>query len=167
MSDQSECGGMATPGPEHKLLEPFAGTFNAEVKMWMGPGDPAVMTGTMVNDLDLNGLVLRQTYTGEGAEGPFPNFEGRGFWAYNKTAGHYEGLWIDNAAPFMQIETGHVDGSGKVWEMKGTMLNPQTGEPLTKRTIITLKDKNNHSMETYFGTPQGEFKGMEITYTRA
>ncbi|MFG0328003.1 MAG: DUF1579 family protein [Phycisphaerales bacterium JB037] len=166
-SDQTDCGPMPAPGPEHKLLEPFAGTFRAEVKMWMGPGEPQTMTGTMLNELDLGGLVLRQTYKGDGAEGPFPNFEGRGWWAYNRAAGHYEGMWIDNAAPFFQAETGRVDPSGRVWEMTGTMLNPQTGEPLTKRTIITLQDENHHSMQTYFGTPQGEFKGMEIHYTRA
>ncbi len=32
--------------------------------------------------------------------------------------------------------------------------------------VITLQDKDHHSIEMYFETPDGESKAMEITYTR-
>ena len=35
----------ATPGDAHKKLGAMAGTFNAEVKMWMQPGAPPVGGG--------------------------------------------------------------------------------------------------------------------------
>lgn len=36
-------------------FEPFAGTFNAELKLWTGRGDPIVSTGVMTNTLVLRG----------------------------------------------------------------------------------------------------------------
>ena len=33
---------MPEPGPEHELLKPFEGTFAADVKIWMGPGEPVI-----------------------------------------------------------------------------------------------------------------------------
>ena len=42
---QETCAGMGATTDGHRKLEPFVGTFKAEVKMWMGPGDPMVSTG--------------------------------------------------------------------------------------------------------------------------
>ncbi len=157
---------MNTPATEHHdAFKPFVGTFDTEVKLWMGPGEPHVMHGTMLNELDLNSTFLKQTYTGKGDDGPFGKFEGRGFWGYNTGTNLYEGVWIDNASTMMQTETGTRDGD--TWTMTGTITNPQTGQPMTKRTVITLTDADHHTMETYFSGPDGnEFKSMEIRYAR-
>ena len=39
----------AAPIEHHAKLKPFVGKFKAEVKMWMGPGDPMESTGKMTN----------------------------------------------------------------------------------------------------------------------
>ena len=156
----------APPGAEHKRLEPFTGKFRAEVKMWMGPGDPMVSTGVMTNTLDFDGRFLRHDYAGDPGPGPFPNFKGGGFWGYNDVAKEYEGVWVDNASNVMQIETGTVDDDGKVWTMKGAMTCPQTGKKITKRSVITLADNDSHKMEMFFISDEGEHKGMEINYQR-
>ncbi|MEC9372777.1 MAG: DUF1579 family protein, partial [Planctomycetota bacterium] len=133
-----------------------------------GPGDPMVSTGVMNNTLELDGRFLRQSYKGDQSEGPFPNFEGHGFWGFNTITNMYEGFWIDNASTFMQTESGQVDPSGKVWIMKGQVPDPNSGAAMTKRSVITLKDDNHHSMEMFFTAPDGsEFKAMEIQYKRA
>jgi len=153
---------------EHRQLTPFIGEFRADVKLWMGPGDPMVSTGRMVNEWDLDGTFVRQTYTGDPNDGPFPSFEGRGFWGYNPATKQYEGFWIDNAASIMQIETGHVDEAGKVWTMVGEIPNPQDGSMMSKRSVITLADDDHHMLEMFFATPDGqESKAMEIRYERA
>ena len=51
---------MSRTTEHHERLKPFEGTFKGEVKMWMGPGDPMVSTGTMVNSLELGGKFLHQ-----------------------------------------------------------------------------------------------------------
>jgi hypothetical protein len=39
---------------------------------------------------------------------------------------------------------------------------------MKKRSVITLKDKDHHSMEMFFTGPDGkETKNMEIQYVRA
>jgi hypothetical protein len=158
---------MPTPGPEHHRFRPFAGKFRSEVKMWMGPGEPMVSTGTMINTLELGGLYLQQDYVGDPNDGPFPSFEGKGFWGFNPDLKRYEGFWIDNASSFMQNETGQVDAAGKVWEMHSEMFCGQTGQVYKKRSIIRLIDNDHHTMEMFFTGPDGnEMKNMEIMYTR-
>jgi len=161
------CAQMGAMTKEHELFKPFEGTFKAEVKMWMGPGDPMVMTGSMVNTLDLGGRFLKQVYKSDGCDGPFGDFQGRGWWGYNTVDKRFEGLWIDTACTIMQVEHGQVDSSGKKWTMKGSMSNPETGQPMGKRSVITLQDNDHHTMEMYFSTPEGEQKCMEIKYERA
>jgi hypothetical protein len=132
----------------------------------MGPGDPQSSTGTMTNTFVLGGRFLHQEYMGDPNDGPFPEFEGRGYWGFNKATGKYEGLWIDNASTTMQTDTGDVDDSGKRWEMKGEMVGP-TGDPFVKRSVITLEDDNHHSIEMFFNHGDQESKAMEIRYTRS
>lgn len=168
MSDHEEdFAAVGATTAEHDRLAAFAGIFRAEVRLWMGPGEPMVSTGTMVNEPDLGGRFLKQTYTGDPHDGPFPEFEGRGYWGFNTVSGRYEGFWIDNASTMMQIEHGQVDESGRIWTMTGEMPNPATGRTMTKRSVITLEGDDNHRMEMYFDTGEGEQKSMEIRYTRA
>lgn len=157
---------MTARTEDHERLAPFAGTFTAQVKLWVGPGDPIVSTGTMVSELDLGGCYLKQTYTGDPNDGQIPSFEGRGYWGYNTVAKRYEGFWIDNGSTIMQTDTGQVDATGTVWTMTGEMTNPQTGATMTKRTVITLVGTNTHRLEMYFDTGEGESKALEIAYTR-
>lgn len=168
MSDESmdAMQAMSAPAEGHARLQPFVGTFRAEVKIWMGPGDPMVSTGTMTNSMDLGGRFLRQDYKGDPGSGSFPDFEGRGFWGFNKATGKYEGFWIDTASTIMQTEAGSVDEPGKVWTMIGEIPDG-AGGMTTKRSVITLHDDDHHSMEMYFDKEGKEIKGMEIRYTRA
>jgi len=164
----AECGAMGGVVEAHKALEPFVGKFKSEVKIWMGPGDPIVSTGLMINTLDLGNRFLHQVYKGDEAEGAFPNFEGRGYWGYNTFINKYEGFWIDTASTMMQTESGDLDGTGKVWTMTGQIPNPQVGGMMTKKSVITLEDDDHHTLTMFFVAPDGnEFKGMEIRYERA
>ncbi len=167
-TQESACEAVSATTDEHKLFEPFVGEFKATVRMWMGPGDPMVTTGVMTNSLDLGGRYLHQSYQGDDMEGPFPNFQGRGYWGFNTVTRKFEGFWIDSASTFMMSEVGDVDASKKVWDMRGEIVNPETGQPMGKRSVVVLKDNDHHSMEMYFTMPDGsEHKSMEIHYTRA
>jgi len=166
-ADSDMCSQMGSVVDAHKKLEPFVGTFKAQVKLWMGPGEPQVSTGAITNSLDLDGRFLKQVYRGDQTDGPFPSFEGRGFLGYNTVDRKYEGFWIDNASTVMQIEAGDVDESGTVWTMHGEMTDPQSGRRMKKRSVITLKDNDHHSMAMFFAASDGtEMKGMEIHYER-
>jgi hypothetical protein len=132
----------------------------------MGPGDPMVSHGTMKNAMVLGGRFLEQQYEGDPGPGPFPDFQGRGYWGYNAATGKYEGFWIDTASGFMQFETGDVDGAGKRWTMMGETIGPD-GKPIVKRSVITYENRDHHSLEMFFGGGGKEMKAMEIRYSRA
>ena len=166
-TEQCDFAAMSAPTEAHDRLKPFLGTFTAEVKMWMGPGDPMISTGKMENTLDLGGRFVCQSYQGDPNDGPFGEFAGRGYWGYNKVDKRYEGVWIDTASTQIQTDTGDVDATGKVWTMTGTVTCAQTGKPMKKKSIITLTDDNSHTMEMFFDMGDGnEMKCMEIQYTR-
>ncbi len=163
----TDCMQMSPPGAEHERLGAFAGTWRAAVTMWMGPGEPMVSTGTMVNTMDLDGRYLREEYKGDPNDGPFPEFEGRGYWGYNDVTGQYEGFWVDNASNQMGIEKGEYDPRTGSWNMLGQMAVPG-GASMSKRSVITLVSDNEHTMEMFFTGPDGqENKGMHIKYVRA
>jgi hypothetical protein len=159
---------LPTPGHHHELLQPFEGTFKAEVQMWMGPGDPMVSSGMIENTFQLGGLYLHQKYLGDRTDGPFPNFAGYGYWGYNTATNEYQGFWIDNASTIMQLETGNVDESGKIWEMKSEIVLPGSESAMQKRTIFTVLGNDHHTMES-FVTPPGaeESRNMFIDYKRS
>ncbi len=163
----SDCTRVGATTEAHESIARFAGTFRAHVKMWMGPGEPHESTGVMTNTMELGGRYLQQVYEGDASDGPFPDFEGRGYWGYSTLDNVYQGIWMDTACTCIQSEVGSVDPTGKVWTMRGEMTNPMGPGTLRKRTVITYIDKDHHTMESYFTAPDGkEAKSMEIRYER-
>ncbi len=160
--------GPPQPDQHHQLLHRFAGTFRAEVKIYMGPGEPMISTGTMVNSIELGGLYLHQNYRGDSNDGPFPNFCGQGFWGYNQTLGQFEGFWIDNASTTMQLEFGNVDSTGNRWEMHSEFVPAADQPAIRKRSVIEWMNHDRHLMRTWFQPPGAdEFMSMEISYQRS
>lgn len=159
---------LPAPGPEHELLKPFEGTFTAKVTMWMGPGEPTVSSGKIVNSFQLGGLYLHQSYQGDPNDGPFPSFEGQGFWGFNSTSRNFEGFWIDNVSTAMQMETGTVDETGKVFEMKSEFMMPGSDIKMKKRTLFTVHSNDHNTMESFVTPPNApEVRNMMIEYQRA
>lgn len=158
---------LPEPGSHHALLNPFEGTFRAEVQMFMGPGDPMVSSGKMTNSWQVNGLYLHQAYEGDPDDGPFPQFTGRGYWGYNTTTNLYEGFWVDTASTHMQLETGTVDETGRVFEMISEFVAPGTDKRFRKRSVFTVVDHDRHRMEAFIQPPGAEeMLHMQIDYTR-
>ena len=155
------------PTTSHQSLSPFIGQFIAEVKIWMGPGDAHVTTGIMTNTMELNNQFLQQVYEGDPSEGPLPDFKGRGYLGFNTSTNKYEGFWIDVASTLMMHETGDLDAEAKVWTMTGEFNNPQTGQLMSKKSVITVIDNDHHKMEQFMvGSDGADIKTMEINYTR-
>lgn len=158
------CAAAATLEPEHEGIARLEGTWRAEVKVWMSPqDDPMVSQGTMKNTMDLGGRFLRQEYTDDAGM-----FEGRGFWGYNAIDKRFEGFWIDSMATLFQLEQGEHDASTDTYNMKGTMTDPRSGKPLTKRSVIKILSPTQHRIEIFFQLEgEAENKSMEILYTKA
>lgn len=111
-SHEDQCAAMRALCEHHESFKPFVGAFRAEVKTWMGPGDPMTSAGTMTNSLVLGGRFLAQDFVHDPSSGPFGDFAGKGFWGYNTVDNRYERVWIDTACTFMMTEQGQREPDG-------------------------------------------------------
>ncbi|MEA2337666.1 MAG: hypothetical protein QOE82_1673 [Thermoanaerobaculia bacterium] len=155
----------ATPGDAHKKLNPMAGSFTAEVKMWMQPGaPPAGGAGAAENSWTLDGRFLQQNFTGNFMGMPFT---GVGYTGYDNIKKKYIGTWMDTMTTSMMISSGKADPGGKSFTFTSTMDDPMTGKSSPVKEKVTVVDDDHHMLEMWGAGPDGKmFKMMEINYTR-
>lgn len=155
-----------TPGEAHKKLEAMVGTFDAEVKMWMGGAnvEPNISKGTSENKLVLGGRYVEQNFTSEMMKQPF---SGIGYTGYDNFNKKYVGFWIDNMSTAMSTMDGSVDKEGKTFTLWGKMDEPMTGEKGKKvKYVTTVIDQDKHVFEVYDLSLNKDKPIMQITYTR-
>jgi len=155
----------ATPGDAHKKLNAMAGTFNADVKMWMQPGaPPSGGTGVAENSWALDGRFLQQSFTGNFMGMPF---SGVGYTGYDNIKKKYIGTWMDTMTTSMMISTGTANADGKSYTFTSSMDDPMTGKASPVKETVTVVDDDHHTLEMWSPGPDGKmFKMMEIAYTR-
>ncbi|HEV7573683.1 MAG TPA: DUF1579 domain-containing protein [Thermoanaerobaculia bacterium] len=155
----------ATPGDAHKKLGAMAGTFNADVKMWMQPGaPPAGGGGLSENTWALDGRWLEQHFTGNFMGMPF---SGVGFTGYDNIKKKYVGTWMDTMTTSVMISSGTANADGKSYTFTSSMDDPMTGKSTPVKETITVIDNDHHTLEMWGPAPDGKmFKTMEIAYTR-
>jgi hypothetical protein len=155
----------ATPGDAHKKLGSMAGTFTADVKMWMQPGaPPAGGSGVAQNTWALDGRWLEQHFTGNFMGMPFT---GVGYTGYDNIKKKYVGSWIDSMTTSMMVSSGTAEGDGKSFTFTSTMDDPMTGKSSPVKEKVTVVDDDHHTLEMWGAGPDGKmFKMMEIAYTR-
>lgn len=153
-----------TPGEAHKKLEPFVGTFDTKVTMWMKPGaPPQESTGTSEAR-----WIMGNRYVEERFEGQFMGqpFSGLGYSGYDNVKKEYFGTWMDTMSTGMMTQTGKAD-AGNSMSYTGSMADPMTGKVQTYNTKVTVTDNDHHTMEMWGPGPDGKnMKMMEIVYTR-
>lgn len=157
------------PANDHvKKFVPMIGAFDAEVRFWMGRPQPVVSHGKMLNSWDLGGTFMMQHYEGSSDSAAFPAFAGRGYFGYNLSDNRFEGFWIDTASTMMQCEQGSVDSAGRIWEMRSEFTHPQSRQKMKKRSIITVLDHNQHTLDAFMQIGDAaEFQAMHIDFRRA
>jgi hypothetical protein len=154
-----------TPGAEHRALDPFVGTWNATVSMWMAPdAPPDVSTGTMVNTWGFDGRFLEQRFSG--SMGGMP-FTGLATWGFDVAAGCYCSTWTDSMSTTISVSHGAPSKDGKTFELTGSHTDPVTGKPKTTEEVITITGPDRHTMEMFDSSSGKRVKAMEIVYERA
>jgi hypothetical protein len=153
------------PGPEHKVLEDFAGSWNAEIKMWMEPGkDPVTSKGTAEVRWIMNERFIQEDFTGDFMGKPF---KGLSLTGYDNLKKQYVSMWIDDMHTSLYTSLGDLSDDGKVITFAGKADCAITGEKdVEMKQVVRLIDKDKHVFEMH-DTRRGEnSKVMEITYTR-
>ncbi|MGH7725661.1 MAG: DUF1579 domain-containing protein [Candidatus Eiseniibacteriota bacterium] len=154
---------LGTPGKPHEQLKAMEGTWNADVKSWMGPGEPTVSKGTMVNKMILGGRFLESRYSGKFLD---QTFDGVGLTGYDNKKNEIITLWLDSMGTSWMMQNGKWSADGKEIQVSGTA-DGFDGKPTTFTSTTKVVDNNKHvyTMSTMMGGKDTPV--MEITYTRA
>lgn len=151
----------SSPGPEHELLAEMAGTWTVKSRFWMAPGSPPMeSSGTAERSIIYGGRILVEEFT---SEWQGQKFEGRAETGFDRVAGSYWSTWVDSMSTGIMVSSGRC--SDNSCEFRGSFNDPMTGGPKTMRMTLRIEgDREIH--EAFESKPEGEFKTMELVYTR-
>lgn len=154
-----------TPGEMHKMLAMDKGEWNAEITHWADPSAPPQKAkGTESCKMVMDGRYLKISFQGEFMGEPF---NGLGFMGYDNAKKEFFSTWIDDMGTGVMIVRGTAPGEdNNTLEMKGTMVDPMTGNDLNIREVISRVDENTRTMEMFMEHNGMEMKTMEIKYSR-
>lgn len=153
-----------TPTAEHKALQPFVGTWDAKVTMWMDPKAPPMeSTGTMVNSWIYDGRYLEQKFVGDMGG---MKFEGTGLWGFDVAAGKYVATWYDSMSTGIMRSWGPKSKDGKTFVTTAVNTDPMTGKEALGEEVVTLDSATQHTMTMYEMRGEQKVKTMQIVYTR-
>jgi Protein of unknown function (DUF1579) len=155
----------STPGPEHKALESWAGSWDTTAKMWMDPSKPPQESkGAAENKMMLGGRFLEQSFEGTMMNQPF---SGKGYTGYDLYKKQYVSTWMDTMGTMIMMATGTADASGKKVTMTGQMDDFMTGKKMDFKQTATVIDPDHNMFELWMPGPDGKmFKTLEIHYMR-
>ena len=155
---------FATPGEEHKALEPLVGTWKASIKMLMGPGDPQMSEGTCERSWIMGGRYLMAKHAG--VMGGMP-FEGMEIMGYDIRAGQYVSTWIDNMGTGIAMtSSGKMDPATKTLTMEMSMYDPMSKGMIPYKNVTKIVDANTNVFTMMSNRGGKDVTEMEITSTR-
>lgn len=145
------------PGPEHKKLEYFVGTWKTEGEVKANPYMPAGKSvGTQTTTLGPGGFFLEGRAEGEN----YPTTHG--ITAYDSHANLYTTFYASSAG-LVGGGTGTVDGNTWTWMLEDKWL----GEAFKGRTTVTVKSASQFTAKYEYLDPKGSYVTLvESTATR-
>jgi hypothetical protein len=156
----------ATPGENHKLLDPLVGSWDCAVKYWMDPNSPAQESkGTCESKWILGGRYIQDELSGDMGGTPY---HGMGITGYDNLKQEYIMFWIDDMGTSFMVITGKSDPTGKVFTMSGSEPDPMDLLKVKPfKSVTTIVDNDKHIYTMYVtGSDGKEYKNLEVTYTR-
>jgi hypothetical protein len=154
----------ATPGPEHKKLEPIVGLWAHSGKMWMDPSAPPQdFQGTTERKWVLGGRFVYDETKSSFSGMPF---EGLGYTGYDNALKKYTGLWIDNMSTSTMTSTGTLDSTGKVLTNHSECYDASAGKVCKSREVMTIVSNDEHRSVMYKIEDGKEIKVMELVFKR-
>ncbi len=153
-----------TPGEMHEMMAKSVGEWTYISKWWDDPSsEPVVSEGRAVYEMILGGRYLKSMNYSDVMGMPM---EGLNILAYDKATNEFFSFWIDNLGTGMTMARGKYDKKSRVCDMKGTMVDPMTGNEMEYRQTVKFIDDNNQLFEMFTISEGKEIKNMEIVSTR-
>ncbi len=151
------------PGPMHEMLSQKVGKWEAEVKLWMDPSQPPIVSkAKTVCEPMLGGRYFKSVHTGEMMGMPFEGYEING---YDNLEKKFFSIWLDNMGTGYLKTEGSYDETNKTLNLTGKMKDPM-GNNVDIREVVKMVDNDNTLFEMYMIMDGKEVKSMEINYKR-
>lgn len=155
----------AKPGEPHQHLAATAGKWDADVTVWMKPGDePMKSKGTSQREMTMGGRILVDSFKGTMMGQPFT---GHGMIGYDNVLGKYWSTWNDDMSTGIMLSWGECDEKTHSCTFTGDMVDPMTKQKMTVRQVVRHEGPDKEVFEMYQPHEGKEYKMMEIVYTRA
>jgi hypothetical protein len=153
-----------TPSKGHEKLAKGVGEWKSIIKFWMAPGtEPQISEGSAISEMILGGRYLQSKHTGTSFGMPL---EGISIEGYDNAKGTYFSTWIDNMGTGLMYLEGKYDEKTETCHLGGTIFDPMTKKEIGVREVVRYLSDDHQIMEMYMVDAAGEFKSMEIEFTR-
>jgi hypothetical protein len=161
---------LAAPGPEHAWMDPLAGRWDVEMRVWPGPGaEPFEIAGmTAERELVLGGRYLREVLVG--GDGTPVREATMG---YNRLDGRFELVTVDSFEPGQMVYLGRGDQTAGSVSMHGESteagMGPEpTGRKRDLRFDFVIEDADTNVQRIHVRYPGGqEYLFVEQRFTRS
>ncbi len=163
---QAKAAAMAAPGPQHKILEKLAGTWNVSMSYWMAPGQPATTFDyQQTSKMIIGGRFLQSNTDAEFMGQPMSTISIMGF---DRRHNVFTTYGCDSWGTYCVAASGPKEGN--VITMYGEDEDPILGHTQKYNMVCTLIDRDTYKWEIYFidmvpGVK--EFKMVEMVAKRA
>jgi hypothetical protein len=154
----------ATPGDMQALLAKSEGTWDADISVWMAPGqEPMKNKATSEVKMILGGRY--QQATNKGSFGGMP-YEGVSVIGYDNAKKIFQSSWIDNMGTGVMAMEGTYDAATKTLTLKGKTYDPMSGKDMMLRQTFKFVDDKHQVIEMYQDAAGKESKAMEMKLTK-
>jgi hypothetical protein len=156
---------FATPGANHKLLDPRVGKWNGEVTMWHDKNSPPE-TSKCTTEAK---WIYDGRYLAETVEGNFDGqtFLGQSWTGYDNMKKKFVWVWIDNMGTGLMNAEGTYEEKDKAFKFTYEHPNIMKGKYEKGHSVDKWIDNDHWVMEMHGVDAEGkEMKTMEIKYTR-
>lgn len=154
---------LAQPGPEHRNLRAFVGTWQISGQCTKEGTQPETVSGTCNSELVLGDrFVQTKVNVTEGGK----TIEGIGMCGYNNAQKQYVTTWQDTECTGIKMETGSYEPGTKTFTYTGEFKD-ETGKSVRCRRLVKIVSDNEHLMTYYMtGPDKPEQKVAEMTFKR-
>lgn len=148
----------------HNFFRPLAGSWNAQMTVFMDNGEKAQGQGTCAITGTFGGRYLTSTFNG--------TLQGRAYqgvqtFGYNNLKRQFESTWIDNMSTGIAFSSGNFDQNTRTFSMASEVDDAFTGERRVQTEETRIINDNQFSFTIFQTTSGGQrSKTLEIQYTR-
>ena len=154
------------PGPQHDVLEHFAGKWDQKIRYWDAPGAEPETAASRCD--------YRWIYGGRYLVGKLSgfilgdSFEGLDVLGYDVYRGEFQLFWIDNQSTGFMLARGSYDETKRELVFKGTLDDvAHNHRDMPFRTVHRFSGSDEMVAEMYVPGPDGTmYKRLEIRSTR-